>query len=187
MSTDKAHPRPRIKLGNNISAIFLQMQESGVKYRFYPIVIPFSVKSRHKIPSPNWQTKKKTYYTKNTINNTVYEWCGANHVAQTIFKMILNSFKMLNDKYEIIEWIPYDRFKDVKQIDIRKWDIKINKGKDAIIVNFNDVLNEMLNDKYEIIEWIPYDRFKDVKQIGNGGLMEILENGILKSTKEKMR
>ena len=76
-----------------------------------------------------------------------------------------------NYRREVIEWIPYDRFKDVKQIgkggfgtihyarwidgEIRKWDIEnqqweryddnneVALKKFDNFVNFNDVLNEV--------------------------------------------
>ncbi|RHZ88847.1 hypothetical protein Glove_21g79 [Diversispora epigaea] len=89
----------------------------------------------------------------------------------TIDKFIQNVQLNAKDNDEFIEWIPYDRFKDVKQIGkggfgtiyyarwidgfIREWDIENQQWKRyrkevevALkkfdnFVNFNDVLNEM--------------------------------------------
>ncbi|RHZ53557.1 hypothetical protein Glove_441g48 [Diversispora epigaea] len=55
-----------------------------------------------------------------------------------------------NCNFRVIEWISYNRFKDVKQIDIenQQWE-RYDKMKEVVlkkfdnIVNFNDVLNEM--------------------------------------------
>ncbi|RHZ70141.1 hypothetical protein Glove_275g102 [Diversispora epigaea] len=60
---------------------------------------------------------------------------------------------------DVIEWIPYDRFKDVKQIDIenQQWEI-YHKEREVALKMFDNFFSD-------VIEWIPYDRFKDVKQI----------------------
>ncbi|RHZ89404.1 hypothetical protein Glove_15g2 [Diversispora epigaea] len=88
-----------------------------------------------------------------------------------IDKLIQDAQLNANNNWEVIEWIPYDRFKDVKQIGkggfgtihharwidglIKKWDIKnqqwerwdenseVALKKFDNFVNFNDVLNEM--------------------------------------------
>ncbi|RHZ85153.1 hypothetical protein Glove_71g34 [Diversispora epigaea] len=116
--------------------------------------------------------------------STAWEWCkpcNSKHFQNDfnnwtsgndkIDKFIQDAQLNANDNLEVIEWIPYDRVKDVKQIGkggfgtihyarwidgyIEKWDIenqqwkRSNKGKEVALkkfdnfVNFNDVLNEM--------------------------------------------
>ncbi|RHZ83992.1 hypothetical protein Glove_86g18 [Diversispora epigaea] len=92
-----------------------------------------------------------------------------------IAKLIQDSQLSANYDLEVIEWIPYDRFKDVKQIGkggfgtihyarwidgyIDKWDIENQQWKRygqrevALkkfdnFVNFNDVLNEIIYGVY---------------------------------------
>ncbi|RHZ75488.1 hypothetical protein Glove_213g79 [Diversispora epigaea] len=76
-----------------------------------------------------------------------YNWTSGN---DKIDKLIQVAQLNANGKWEVIEWIPFDRFKDVKQIGkggfgtihyakwidgvIRTWDIKINNGKDGVDV-----------------------------------------------------
>ncbi|RHZ86455.1 hypothetical protein Glove_50g39 [Diversispora epigaea] len=102
------------------------------------------------------------------FQNDFNNWTSGN---ENIDKFIQDAQLNANHKWEVIEWIPYDRFKDVKQIGkggfgtihyarwidgrIKKWDIKnqhweryYEKGEVALkkfdnFVNFNDVLNEM--------------------------------------------
>ncbi|RHZ71354.1 hypothetical protein Glove_259g6 [Diversispora epigaea] len=117
---------------------------------------------------------------------TVHRWCKpccSKHFQNDfnnwtsgddkIDKFIQDTQLNANDHLEVIEWIPYDRFKDVKQIGkggfgtihyarwidgrIRKWNIENqqwkrdrNYGEVEValkkfdnFVNFNDVLNEM--------------------------------------------
>ncbi|RHZ80146.1 hypothetical protein Glove_139g19 [Diversispora epigaea] len=117
--------------------------------------------------------------------NTYYNWCKPCNLKRLqndfnnwtsgndkIDKFIQDAQLNVNRNWEVIEWIPYDRFKDVKQIGkggfgtihyarwidgrIDKWDIenqqwkrdRKNSEKVALkkfdnFVNFNDVLNEM--------------------------------------------
>ncbi|RHZ88783.1 hypothetical protein Glove_21g205 [Diversispora epigaea] len=115
--------------------------------------------------------------------NTYWEWCkpcNSKHFRNDfnnwtsgndkIDKFIQDSQLNANDDYQVIEWIPYDRFEDVKQIgkggfgtihyarwidgEIWKWDIEnqqwerydnreVALKKFDNFVNFNDILNEM--------------------------------------------
>ncbi|RHZ79133.1 hypothetical protein Glove_151g123 [Diversispora epigaea] len=114
----------------------------------------------------NWCKPCNSKNFQNDFNN----WTSGN---DKIDKLIQDAQLNANHYGEVIEWIPYDRFKDVKQVgrggfgtihyarwidgDIRKWDIenqqwkRYNKdvGVEAALkkfdnfVNFNDVLNEM--------------------------------------------
>ncbi|RHZ79742.1 hypothetical protein Glove_141g47 [Diversispora epigaea] len=110
----------------------------------------------------HWCKQCNSKHFKNDFNN----WTSGN---DKIDKFIQDA-QLNADYYKVIEWIPYDRFKDVKQIGkggfgtihyagwidgyIRKWNIKNKKwkryGKTEVafkkfdnFVNFNDVLNEM--------------------------------------------
>ncbi|RHZ69933.1 hypothetical protein Glove_276g3 [Diversispora epigaea] len=102
------------------------------------------------------------------FQNDFKNWTSGNN---KIDKFIQDAQLNANHYSDVIEWIPYDRFKDVKQIGkggfgtinyarwidevIEKWDIKnqqwkrYNKGIEVALkkfdnfVNFNDVLNEM--------------------------------------------
>ncbi|RHZ79144.1 hypothetical protein Glove_151g55 [Diversispora epigaea] len=103
------------------------------------------------------------------FQNDFNNWTSGN---DKIDKFIQDAQLNANDGWEVIEWIPYDRFKDVKQIgkggfgtihyarwidgNIRKWDIENQQWKrdrkyseEAVLkkfdnfVNFDDVLNEM--------------------------------------------
>ncbi|RHZ80087.1 hypothetical protein Glove_139g176 [Diversispora epigaea] len=115
--------------------------------------------------------------------NTTWEWCklcNSKHFQNDfnnwtsgndkIDKFIQDSQLNANNRYQVIEWIPYDRFKNVRQIGkggfgtiyyarwidgyIGEWDIKnqqwnrYREGEVALkkfekFVNFNNVLNEM--------------------------------------------
>ncbi|RHZ85071.1 hypothetical protein Glove_71g45 [Diversispora epigaea] len=111
-----------------------------------------------------WCKPCNSKYFQNDFNN----WTSGN---DKINKFIQDAQLNANGNWEVIEWIPYDRFKDVKQIGkggfgtihyarwidgyIREWDIGNQKweryDKDIEValkkfdnfVNFNDVLNEM--------------------------------------------
>ncbi|RHZ78865.1 hypothetical protein Glove_155g93 [Diversispora epigaea] len=103
------------------------------------------------------------------FQNDFNNWTSGN---DKIDKFIQGAQLNANNNVEVIEWIPYDRFKDVKQIGkggfgtihyatwidgyIEKWDIENQQWKrdrkysDEValkkfdnFVNFNDVLNEM--------------------------------------------
>ncbi|RHZ74118.1 hypothetical protein Glove_227g162 [Diversispora epigaea] len=114
--------------------------------------------------SYNWCKPCKSKHFQNDFNN----WTSGNG---KIDKFIQDA--QLNAKYSghVIEWIPFDRFKDVEQIgkggfgtihyarwidgEIEKWDIENQQWKRYVenrevalkkfdnFVNFNDVLNEM--------------------------------------------
>ncbi|RHZ63031.1 hypothetical protein Glove_333g4 [Diversispora epigaea] len=96
----------------------------------------------------------------------IYDICsGCNQKYKFIRDAQLNA----NYYWEAIEWMPYDRFKDVKQIGKGGFGtIHYASGNDKIDKFIRDA---QLNANYywEAIEWMPYDRFKDVKQIGKGG------------------
>ncbi|RHZ85137.1 hypothetical protein Glove_71g107 [Diversispora epigaea] len=110
-----------------------------------------------------WCKPCNSKHFQNDFNN----WTSGN---DKIDKFIQDAQLNANRNYEVIEWIPYDRFKDVKQIGkggfgtihyarwidgfIRRWDIENQQWKRydnrevALkkfdnFVNFNDVLNEM--------------------------------------------
>ncbi|RHZ82820.1 hypothetical protein Glove_103g67 [Diversispora epigaea] len=111
-----------------------------------------------------WCKPCNSKHFQNDFNN----WTSGN---DKIDKFIQDSQLNANNHYQVIEWIPYDRFKDVKQIGkggfgtihyarwidgyIKKWDIENQQWKRwddnsevALkkfdnFVNFNDVLNEM--------------------------------------------
>ncbi|RHZ86004.1 hypothetical protein Glove_57g124 [Diversispora epigaea] len=110
-----------------------------------------------------WCKTCNSKHFQNDFNN----WTSGN---DKIDKLIQDAQLNANDDWEVIEWIPYDRFKDVKQIGkggfgtihyarridgyIKKWDIENQQWKRydnsevALkkfdnFVNFNDVLNEM--------------------------------------------
>ncbi|RHZ74061.1 hypothetical protein Glove_227g158 [Diversispora epigaea] len=101
------------------------------------------------------------------FQNDFNKWTSGN---DKIDKFIQDAQLNANYHYQVIEWIPYDRFKDVKQIgkggfgtihsarwidgDIEEWDIENQQWKRDSncevalkkfdnFVNFNDVLNEM--------------------------------------------
>ncbi|RHZ48277.1 hypothetical protein Glove_553g28 [Diversispora epigaea] len=100
------------------------------------------------------------------LQNDFNNWTSGN---EKIDKFIQDAQLNANNYWDVIEWISYDRFKDVKQIGkggfgtihyarwidgyIEKWDIKNQQWKrysKAValkkfdnFVNFNDVLNEM--------------------------------------------
>ncbi|RHZ45059.1 hypothetical protein Glove_692g15 [Diversispora epigaea] len=102
------------------------------------------------------------------FRNDFNKWTSGNN---KIDKFIQDAQLNANGNWEIIEWIPYDRFKDVKQIGrggfgtihyaswidgfIREWDIenqqwnRYPKDKEVALkkfdnfVNFDDALNEM--------------------------------------------
>ncbi|RHZ64797.1 hypothetical protein Glove_320g46 [Diversispora epigaea] len=110
-----------------------------------------------------WCKPCNSKHFQNDFNN----WTSGN---DKIDKFIQDAQLNANDRWGIIEWIPYARFKDVKQIGkggfgtihyakwidgvIRTWDIenqqwaRYSGGEVALkkfddFVNFNDVLNEM--------------------------------------------
>ncbi|RHZ79142.1 hypothetical protein Glove_151g57 [Diversispora epigaea] len=106
-----------------------------------------------------WCKPCNSKHFQNDFNN----WTSGN---DKIDKFIQDTQLNANFEYQIIEWIPYDRFKDVKQIGkggfgtihyarwidgfILEWDIENQQweryGKNGVadnFVNFNDVLNEM--------------------------------------------
>ncbi|RHZ75000.1 hypothetical protein Glove_218g45 [Diversispora epigaea] len=111
-----------------------------------------------------WCKPCNSKHFQNDFNN----WTSGN---DKIDKFIQDAQLNADRNWDVIEWIPYDRFKDVKQIgkggfgtihyarwidgDIEKWDIKNQQWKryhknDEValkkfdnFVNFNDVLNEM--------------------------------------------
>ncbi|RHZ87139.1 hypothetical protein Glove_40g177 [Diversispora epigaea] len=112
----------------------------------------------------NWCKSCNSKHFQNDFNN----WTSGN---DEIDKFIQDSQLNANYYGDVIEWIPYDRFKDVKQVgkggfgtihyarwidgEIKKWDIKnqqwerYRKDEEVALkkfdkfVNFNDVLNEM--------------------------------------------
>ncbi|RHZ89374.1 hypothetical protein Glove_15g5 [Diversispora epigaea] len=116
------------------------------------------------ITSWNWCKTCNSKRFQNDFNN----WTSGN---DKIDKLIQDAQLNADSNREVIEWIPYDRFKDVKQIGrggfgtihyarwidgyVNKWDIKNKKWercdenrevalkKFDNFVNFNDVLNEM--------------------------------------------
>ncbi|RHZ86532.1 hypothetical protein Glove_50g69 [Diversispora epigaea] len=111
-----------------------------------------------------WCKPCNSKHFQNDFNN----WTSGN---DKIDKFIQDAQLNADDYNKVIEWMPYNRFKDVKQIGkggfgtihyarwidgrIKKWDIKnqhweryYEKGEVALkkfdnFVNFNDVLNEM--------------------------------------------
>ncbi|RHZ85738.1 hypothetical protein Glove_60g122 [Diversispora epigaea] len=111
-----------------------------------------------------WCKTCNSKHFQNDFNN----WTSGN---DKIDKFIQDAQLNANYNFQVIEWIPYDRFKDVKQIGkggfgtihyarwiderIRKWDIEnqqweryrkeveVALKKFDNFVNFNDVLNEM--------------------------------------------
>ncbi|RHZ86936.1 hypothetical protein Glove_42g16 [Diversispora epigaea] len=110
-----------------------------------------------------WCKPCNSKHFQNDFNN----WTSGN---DKIDKLIQDAQLNANDPSEVIEWIPFDRFEDVKQIgkggfgtihyarridgDIKEWDIENQQWKRwsrcevALkqfdnFVNFNDVLNEM--------------------------------------------
>ncbi|RHZ78485.1 hypothetical protein Glove_164g59 [Diversispora epigaea] len=110
-----------------------------------------------------WCKPCNSKHFQNDFNN----WTSGN---DKIDKFIQDTQPNANNRYEVIEWIPYNRFKDVKQIGkggfgtihyarwidgyIDKWDIKNKRWKRKRdwkvalkkfdnFVDFNDVLNEM--------------------------------------------
>ncbi|RHZ86453.1 hypothetical protein Glove_50g35 [Diversispora epigaea] len=111
-----------------------------------------------------WCKPCNSKHFQNDFNN----WTSGN---DKIDKIIQDAQLNANYWWGVIEWIPYDRFKDVKQIGkggfgtihyarligghIAEWDIKnqqwkrYNKDKEVVLkkfdnfMNFNDVLNEM--------------------------------------------
>ncbi|RHZ51441.1 hypothetical protein Glove_478g44 [Diversispora epigaea] len=112
-----------------------------------------------------WCKPCNSKHFQNDFNN----WTSGN---DKIDKLIQDAQLNANYRYKVIEWVPYDRFKDVKQIGkggfgtihyarwidgpIREWDIENQQWKryqDEVevevalkkfdnFVNFNDVLNE---------------------------------------------
>ncbi|RHZ85056.1 hypothetical protein Glove_71g149 [Diversispora epigaea] len=120
------------------------------------------------------------------FQNDFNNWTSGN---DKIDKFIQDAQLNANDKWEVIEWIPYNRFKDVKQIGRecnQEWIIYSKWCEPCNLKHFqndfnnwtsgNDKIDKFIqdaqlnaNDKWEVIEWIPYNRFKDVKQIGRGG------------------
>ncbi|RHZ71355.1 hypothetical protein Glove_259g7 [Diversispora epigaea] len=111
-----------------------------------------------------WCKPCNSKHFQNDFNN----WTSGN---DKIDKFIQDAQLNANDYWEVIQWIPYDRFKDIKQIGkggfgtiyyarwidgrIKEWDIENKqwkgnrKEKEVALkkfdnfVNFNDVLNEM--------------------------------------------
>ncbi|RHZ86276.1 hypothetical protein Glove_52g36 [Diversispora epigaea] len=111
-----------------------------------------------------WCKPCNSKHFQNYFNN----WTSGN---DKIDKFIQDAQLNANGDWKLIEWIPFDRFKDVKQIGkggfgtihyarwidgfIREWDIenqqweRYNKGIEVALkkfdnlVNFNNVLNEM--------------------------------------------
>ncbi|RHZ87136.1 hypothetical protein Glove_40g71 [Diversispora epigaea] len=134
----------------------------------------------------NWCKSCNSKHFQNDFNN----WTSGN---DKIDKFIQDAQLNANGHWEVIEWIPYDRFKDVKQIGkggfgtinyarwidgfIRNRDIKNQQWKRDHIyseevalkkfdnfVNFNDVLNEM---KIHLETWTNYNtsiRFYGITQ-----------------------
>ncbi|RHZ87584.1 hypothetical protein Glove_33g31 [Diversispora epigaea] len=101
------------------------------------------------------------------FHNDFYNWTSGN---DKIDKFIQDAQLNANRRWEVIEWIPYNKFNDVKQIGkggfgtihyagwidgyIEKWDIENQQwkryGKYEVVLkkfnnfmNFDDVLNEM--------------------------------------------
>jgi hypothetical protein len=86
----------------------------------------------------SWCKLCNSKHFQNDFNN----WTSRN---DKIDKLIQDAQLNANDRWEVIEWIPYDRFKDVKQIGkggfgtihyarwidgfIRKWDIENQQWK----------------------------------------------------------
>src|ERR1043165_5173893 len=110
-----------------------------------------------------WCKPCNSKHFQNDFNN----WTSGN---DKIDKFIQDAQLNANDRWEVIEWIPYDRFKDVKQIGkggfgtihyamwidgrIYKWNIENQQweryGEREValkkfdnFVNLNDVLNEV--------------------------------------------
>ena len=104
---------------------------------------------------------------KKHFQNDFNNWTSGN---DKIDKFIQDAQLNANENWEVLEWIPYDRFKDVKQIGkggfgtihyarwiygrIDKWDIENQQwgryGEREValkkfdnFVNFNDVVNEV--------------------------------------------
>ncbi|RHZ54943.1 hypothetical protein Glove_421g34 [Diversispora epigaea] len=135
----------------------------------------------------NWCKLCTSKHFQNDFNN----WTSGN---DKIDKFIQDAQLNANYSSDVIEWIPYDRFKGVKQIGkggfgtihyaswidgyIRKWDIKnqqwkrYDKNREVEValkkfdnfVNFNDVLNEM---KIHLETWTNYNtsiRFYGITQ-----------------------
>ncbi|RHZ76537.1 hypothetical protein Glove_196g118 [Diversispora epigaea] len=124
------------------------------------------------MPCPECNQKDTSWYWCKLCNSKHFQndfnnWTSGN---DKIDKFIQDAQLNANNNLDVIEWIPYDRFKDVKQIgkggfgtihyarwidgDIRKWDIKnqqwqrwdekeVALKKFDNFVNFNNVLNEM--------------------------------------------
>jgi hypothetical protein len=111
----------------------------------------------------NWCRPCNSKHFQNDFNN----WTSGN---DKIDKFILDAQLNANDYFGVIEWIPYDRFKDVKQIgrggfgtihyarwidgyiydrDVenqqwkREGEVEVALKKFDNFVNFNDVLNEV--------------------------------------------
>ncbi|RHZ54912.1 hypothetical protein Glove_421g15 [Diversispora epigaea] len=127
-----------------------------------------------------WCNPCNSKHFQNDFNN----WTSGN---DKIDKFIQDAQLNVNDKWKVIEWIPYDRFKYVKQIgkggfgtihyakwidgEIEKWDIENQRwerhdNKEVALkkfdnfVNFNDVLNEMK------IHFKTYDGFVSIPFYG---------------------
>ena len=110
-----------------------------------------------------WCKPCHSKHFQNDFNN----WTSGNH---KIDKFIQDAQLNANRRWKVIEWIPYDRFKDVKQIGkggfgtihyarwidgyINEWDIENQQWKRCgevevalkkfdNFVNFNDILNEV--------------------------------------------
>ncbi|RHZ85082.1 hypothetical protein Glove_71g113 [Diversispora epigaea] len=125
-----------------------------------------------------WCKPCNSKHFQNDFNN----WTSGN---EKIDKLIQDAQLNADMNWEAVEWIPYDRFKDVKQIECNQvwngyWCKPCNSkhfqndfnnwtsGNEKIDKLIQDAqLNADMN--WEAVEWIPYDRFKDVKQIGKGG------------------
>ena len=126
--------------------------------------------SNGKCPECN---QEKTYYNwcktcnSKRFRNDFNNWTSGN---DKIDKFIQDAQLNANYSWDVIEWIPYDRFKDVKQIGkggfgtihyamwvegpIDKWDVENHQWKRNLprkvalkkfdnFVNLNDVLNEV--------------------------------------------
>ncbi|RHZ77222.1 hypothetical protein Glove_184g53 [Diversispora epigaea] len=132
----------------------------------------------------DWCKPCNSKHFQNDFNN----WTSGN---DKIDKFIQDAQLNANYSSDVIEWIPYDRFKDVKQIGkggfgtihyarwidgfIRNWDIENQQWKRQRnwevalkkfdnFVNFNDVLNEM---KIHFKTWTKYNtsvRFYGITQ-----------------------
>ncbi|RHZ87152.1 hypothetical protein Glove_40g27 [Diversispora epigaea] len=123
------------------------------------------------MPCPECNQEDNGYWCKpcnsKHLQNDFNNWTSGN---DKIDKLIQDAQLNANYNWEVIEWIPYDRFKDVKQIGkggfgtihyarwidgfIEAWDIenqqwKRHEDEEVALkkfdnfVNFNDVLNEM--------------------------------------------